>query len=139
MYKFSILLICLFVSSCSDNNIYKGKTEQQIYQMYHEARLKIVMRWTCNVLIEEAYNYKQAKSNIIDPFEKYFNEYPYHFFFARDTYRTVIEMTLRDHPYKLPITELDISYIKPFSFEQLTCKDKLDEWKILKYEWELNK
>lgn len=134
-----ITLSLMLISACSEDDIYKDKSEQQKYLMYHDARVKKVMQWTCNLLIEEAYNYQQAKKTKIDSNELYFHEYPYHFDTAKNVYRSVIETSLKGHPYKLPNTELDISYIQPFKLEQLTCKDKLTEWQKLKNEWNLSK
>ena len=136
------LLFCLIFlfSGCSNDDIYKGKSEQEKIQMYHDARLNKVMRWTCALIGEEVFKYKEARdNNTLQRNWDYFHEYPYHFKMATSVYKVVIEESLKGHPYKLPKEELDISYIQPFRIEQLTCKENLSEWQSLKSEWEISK
>jgi len=130
------LLIILMSSSCSGgDDRYKGKTDEQKAQMYHDAKIKIVMRWTCNTLNEEVTAYKKAKMSIVDPYEVYFRRYPQQFIIATTLYKPVIISTLRDNPYKIPPNELDISYIKPFDLSELNCKDIVSEWRIGQASW----
>lgn len=129
------LLIILMSSSCSGDDRYKGKTDEQKAQMYHDAKIKIVMRWTCNELNEEVTAYKKAKLSIVDPYYNYFSRYPRQFIIATTLYKTVIISTLKDHPYKIPPNELDISYIKPFDLSELNCKDIVAEWRIGQANW----
>jgi len=136
--KYLFFCLIYLLSGCSDEDIYKGKSEQEKIQRYHDARLKIVMRWTCALIGEEVLNYKEARDKKkLERNWEYFHEYPYHFKEATIFYKLVIEDTLKGHPYKLPKEELDISYIQTFRIEQLTCKENLSEWQSLKSEWEI--
>lgn len=131
----TLLTLSLVVSSCSNQDIYEGKTEEQVAQMYHEARVKIVKRWTCNVFREELTQYKKDRLKTLDPYEIYFSKYPYQFKLATTSYKSIIKMTLKDEPYKLPNNELDISYIQPFAMDELGCNEVISEWSAYKDEW----
>ncbi len=38
-------------------------------------------------------------------------------------------------PYKIPPNELDISYIKPFDLNDLSCKNVVAEWRLGQAHW----
>jgi hypothetical protein len=130
------LTIAILQAGCTEADRYSGKTPEQRAQMYHEDRIKITMRWTCNLLSEEVHKYKEAKRTSVELGKEYFMEYPRHFHYATTIYKPVILGTLRDHPYKLPRSELYIGYIRPFDFDTLDCVETVSNWRSHKSEWD---
>ena len=80
-------------------------------------------------LIATVAEFKKAKKTVVDPYVNYLKQYQMQFKVATNLYKSVIEMTLKDEPYKIPSNQLDISYISAFELDELRCKYR--DWETL--------
>jgi hypothetical protein len=134
MKRFLFIYTLLFLISCSDDP-FKGLNEDDKLIKYESIKREILMQWTCNYFNTEVFDYlSDKKKNSMKFNEKYFYEYPLHFYGARDNQKQLTEIRLRNS--KVPTEYWDVSEYKPFKISELPCQEKIIERENLKYEWQ---
>jgi hypothetical protein len=134
VFSTAIIWCCLVLLSCSDDP-YKGLSTQEKLVAYEKIKKEILMRFTCNYFINEVFEFQNAKQKgVFKRGERYFYQYPLHFYGARDDQQHLLEENLKRK--KVPKEYWDVSTYRPFEISELPCQEKIVEREKLKKEWQ---